>query len=91
MIATQVAANPPVIADDRPRRTRTPDGRIAGLIAAQRCVILDGAKGIETIDGAGVRLETDERLWGTTLHQGASSSEFPTPVDRMSVLKGKAA
>jgi S-methylmethionine-dependent homocysteine/selenocysteine methylase/SAM-dependent methyltransferase len=37
--------------------------RIARLIAAERCVLLDGATGTELIDVAGKRPELDEHLW----------------------------
>jgi S-methylmethionine-dependent homocysteine/selenocysteine methylase/SAM-dependent methyltransferase len=38
--------------------------RIAALIAAGRCVVLDGATGTE-LPGRDPRFEQDERLWGT--------------------------
>jgi S-methylmethionine-dependent homocysteine/selenocysteine methylase len=38
--------------------------RIAELIAADRCVVLDGAIGTELIDVSGVRPDRDEHLWG---------------------------
>jgi S-methylmethionine-dependent homocysteine/selenocysteine methylase/SAM-dependent methyltransferase len=40
--------------------------RIAGLIATDRCVILDGAIGTELIQVSGRRPEVDEHLWGLT-------------------------
>ena len=40
--------------------------RIAQLIAADRCVVLDGAIGTELIDVSGARPEVEEHLWGIT-------------------------
>jgi S-methylmethionine-dependent homocysteine/selenocysteine methylase/SAM-dependent methyltransferase len=40
--------------------------RVAQLIAADRCVVLDGAIGTEMIDVSGERPEVEEHLWGTT-------------------------
>lgn len=40
--------------------------RIAGLIATDRCVLLDGAIGTELIDVSGKRPEVEEHLWGVT-------------------------
>jgi S-methylmethionine-dependent homocysteine/selenocysteine methylase/SAM-dependent methyltransferase len=40
--------------------------RIAELIAADECVILDGAIGTELLDVSGVRPEVEENLWGLT-------------------------
>jgi S-methylmethionine-dependent homocysteine/selenocysteine methylase/SAM-dependent methyltransferase len=39
-------------------------GRIARMIATDRCVVLDGATGTELIEVAGKRPEIDEHLWG---------------------------
>jgi S-methylmethionine-dependent homocysteine/selenocysteine methylase/SAM-dependent methyltransferase len=38
--------------------------RIASLIAAERCVVLDGAIGTELINVSGARPEVEESLWG---------------------------
>jgi S-methylmethionine-dependent homocysteine/selenocysteine methylase/SAM-dependent methyltransferase len=40
--------------------------RVMGLIATDRCVILDGATGTELIGVHGQRPEVDEHLWGLT-------------------------
>src|ERR1700729_1234854 len=40
--------------------------RVAGMIATDRCVILDGAIGTELIKGGGERPEVEEHLWGLT-------------------------
>ena len=40
--------------------------RIAELISADRCVVLDGAIGTELIDVSGDRPEVEEHLWGVT-------------------------
>lgn len=40
--------------------------RIARLIAADRCVVLDGAIGTELIDLTGKRPEAEDHLWGIT-------------------------
>ncbi len=40
--------------------------RLAGMIATDQCVILDGAVGTELIKAAGQRKEVDEHLWGLT-------------------------
>ena len=41
-------------------------GRLMGLIATDRCVILDGATGTELIGVSGQRPEVEEHLWGLT-------------------------
>jgi S-methylmethionine-dependent homocysteine/selenocysteine methylase/SAM-dependent methyltransferase len=41
-------------------------GRLMGLIATDRCVVLDGATGTELIGVSGERPEVDEHLWGLT-------------------------
>ena len=66
MSATDLAGHPQTNGEDVLPQSRTPYERVAGLITGQRCVILDGATGTELIDVAGVRPETDERLWGVT-------------------------
>ena len=40
--------------------------RVAGMIATDRCVILDGAIGTELIKVGGERPEVEEHLWGLT-------------------------
>jgi S-methylmethionine-dependent homocysteine/selenocysteine methylase/SAM-dependent methyltransferase len=40
--------------------------RIAQMIAADRCVVLDGAIGTELIDVSGERPESEEHLWGVS-------------------------
>ena len=40
--------------------------RVMGLIATDRCVILDGATGTELIEVDGERPELEEHLWGVT-------------------------
>jgi S-methylmethionine-dependent homocysteine/selenocysteine methylase len=40
--------------------------RITQMIAADRCVVLDGATGTELIDVSGARPEVAEHLWGIT-------------------------
>ncbi len=40
--------------------------RIAQLIGADRCVVLDGAIGTELIDVSGARPEVEAHLWGIT-------------------------
>lgn len=40
--------------------------RIERKIAADRCVILDGATGTELFDARGVRPEADDRMWGVS-------------------------
>jgi S-methylmethionine-dependent homocysteine/selenocysteine methylase/SAM-dependent methyltransferase len=40
--------------------------RIDELLAAERCVVLDGAVGTELIDVSGERPEVEEHLWGVT-------------------------
>jgi S-methylmethionine-dependent homocysteine/selenocysteine methylase/SAM-dependent methyltransferase len=40
--------------------------RVIGLIASDRCVILDGATGTELIEADGERPELEEHLWGVT-------------------------
>src|SRR5580658_7462123 len=52
-----------------PPHAERPDaryGRIAHMIASDRCVLLDGATGSELIDVVGTRPELDEQLWGVT-------------------------
>jgi S-methylmethionine-dependent homocysteine/selenocysteine methylase/SAM-dependent methyltransferase len=41
-------------------------GRLASLIADDRCLLLDGANGSQLIDVGGQRPETEEHLWGLT-------------------------
>ena len=41
-------------------------GRLMGLIATDRCVLLDGATGTELIGVSGQRPEVEEHLWGLT-------------------------
>ena len=40
--------------------------RLTGMIATDRCVILDGAIGTELIKVGGERPEVEEHLWGLT-------------------------
>ena len=40
--------------------------RVMGLIATDKCVILDGATGTELIGVTGQRPEVEEHLWGLT-------------------------
>ena len=41
-------------------------GRLMGMIATDRCVLLDGATGTELIGVSGQRPEVEEHLWGLT-------------------------
>ena len=52
-------------AADRPQAV-TRYGRLMGLIATDRCVLLDGATGTELIGVSGQRPEVEEHLWGLT-------------------------
>jgi len=40
--------------------------RVAAMIEAGHCVVMDGAVGTELVDVSGARPEQDERLWGVT-------------------------
>ena len=59
MTRTQVADPPRLSHDDR-------YGRIAEMLANDRCVVLDGAVGTELIAVSGQRPEVEEHLWGVT-------------------------
>ena len=51
---------------ERERQASVAYERVAGSIAAGRCVVLDGATATELPGVAGDRPKLDDRLWGTS-------------------------